>query len=551
MKLARILLAGALVPAACGPVEDDKSDRFNGSSSEAPLAGAETKDGDEQSADATRKGNDDEDDLDSGAVSNASEPGDVPSAEDDLDAPGASGDLPGDETAEPGDEIAEEPAPAPTENDIFRGLPDGMDQMKVICARPGRDKVRQVFCGPNPPTVTSLVELQTALGLGFAAPQTTGRGNNGRNGNPGFAITGHSSSLVARFVSAINPRIILFTPNNTNDFVSLGFVRGEQFAEIIANDPDTDVAAFFLVKFEQACGEECKPGDLLTPAVEKNWTKFTLYEDTDIKNTVADCMQCHQPAGPGTPKMLRMQELRNPWTHFFRNNTGGGQALIADFQAAHGTTEDYGGIPAAQITSSEPAILETFVRNNGFGNQPNEFPTATIERQVRASSAAQPADNSTPGVSAAWTNIYNQARAGNVIAVPYHDVKVTDPTKLAAMTAAYKAVQAGTMPQAELPDIRDVFLDSRAHEMGFGVQPGSTAQEILMQACAQCHNSRLDQTITRARFNVDLSTMDRAEKDLAIQRLKLTKHDPKRMPPERFRTLTDAEIQSLIELLQQ
>jgi hypothetical protein len=45
--------------------------------------------------------------------------------------------------------------------------------------------------------------------------------------------------------------------------------------------------------------------------------------------------------------------------------------------------------------------------------------------------------------------------------------------------------------------------------------------------------------------------MDRAEKDLAIQRLKLTKYDPKRMPPERFRTLTDAEIQSLIELLQQ
>jgi cytochrome c553 len=546
MKLARILLAGALVPAACGPVEDDNSDRFNGSSSEAPLAGAETKDGDEPSADA--RGKDNDDDRESGSVSDESEPDGATSAQEDVDAPG---ELPDDDTAEPGDEIAEEPAPAPSEKDVFRGLPDGMDQMKVVCARPGRDKVRQVFCGPNPPTVTSLVELQTALGLGFAAPQTTGRGNNGRNGNPGFAITGHSSSLVARFVSAINPRIIMFTPNNTTDFVSLGFVRGEQFAEIIANDPDTDVAAFFLVKFEQACGEECTPGDLLTPAVEKNWTKFTLYEDTDIKNTVADCLQCHQPNGPGTPKMLRMQELRNPWTHFFRNNTGGGQALIADFQAAHGTTEDYGGIPAAQITSSEPANLETFIRNNGFGNQPAEFPTGTIEQQVRNSSPAQPADNSTPGVSAAWTNIYNQARAGNVIAVPYHDVKVTDPAKLSAMTAAYKAVQAGSMPQAELPDIREVFLDSRAHEMGFGVQPGSTAQEILMQACAQCHNSKLDQTLTRARFNVDLTRMDRAEKDIAIQRLKLTKHDPKRMPPERFRSLTDAEIQSLIQLLQQ
>ena len=453
-----------------------------------------------------------------------------------------------------------------TELDALSLLPMGEKQRAVLCARPGRSKVHTVFCGSTPPVIKGLVDLQASLGLAFANPTLTGQGNNGKGGNPAFALAGHSSSLVARFTSAINPRAIIFTPpagqTNPNpgqlipdpNFVALGFLRGEQFAEIAAAEPDGKAVSFFLVRFEQACNalpQGCTPGDLLTPAVEKNWTSVTVYEDEDLKNTIFDCRQCHQPGGPGTAKILRMQERRNPWTHFMRDNRPGGQALLADFQAAHGTTEDYAGIPAALIFSSDPAKLEALVENNGFASQPNEFISGTIETEIKASSAAQPIDNSTPGTSSTWQGLYAKFVAGDVIATPYHDVKVSDPAKLAKMTAAYRSFLSGSAPSDSLPDIREVFLDAKKPEMGFGVKPGLDGLGILANGCKQCHNSLLDQSLSRAKFNVDLTKMDRKEKDLAIERLRLPEHDPKRMPPRRFRDLTAGEIEVLAGLLRQ
>ena len=458
-----------------------------------------------------------------------------------------------DESAPPTPKASPRPA---TEMDALKAIPTGAAQLKVVCARPGADKVRAVFCGATPPVIKSLADLQKALGIAFVAP--TG---NATGGNPGFAITGHSSSLVAKFTSSINPRVIVFTPPLAGrgqvapdpNFVAMGFQRGEQFAEIIAQDPVTKVPAFFIISFQQACNGNgldsgCSLGQLLTPAVEKDWTGFTVYEDTDLENTIFDCKMCHQPAGPTGPEIARMQERVNPWNHFFRNNRAGGQALLADFHAAHGTTEVYGGIPATAIVQSDPAILEAFIENNSF-IQPNEFNSNTIEQQVIASSPNQPADNTVPGTSAAWTAIYNTFVAGNAIAPPYHDVKVSDATKLSKMTQSYTSVTSGATPVDKLPDIREVFLDSRKHEMGFGVQPGLDANGILLNGCKQCHNSTLNQNISRAKFNVDLSLMNRAEKDLAIERIGLPDSDPKRMPPERFRSLTESEKALLIDLL--
>jgi mono/diheme cytochrome c family protein len=395
----------------------------------------------------------------------------------------------------------------------------------------------------------SIMDLARTLGLGFAQPNRTGRNNNGTGGNPGFALTGHSSSLVARFVSAINPRAVVFSPGDGRepDYVALGFARGEQFAEIAARDPATGVLRFFLFAFEQACNatRSCTAGDLLTPAVEKGFTKVTVYEDIDIKNTVFDCTQCHQPGGPSSAKLLRMQELRNPWTHFFRDNTPGGQALIADYLAAHGNAEDYGPIPGALVSSSEPAKLEDFVRGAGFSAQPNEFPTGRIEDEVENSAPLQPRDNSAPGTSATWQTLFDGSMAGRFIVPPYHDVKVTDPGKLAQATSAYASFRAGTLPAAQLPDFRGdgIILQSRAWAMGFAAKPGLDGKGILVQACQQCHNPSLDQTISRAKFDVTkLATMDRAAKDKAIERLKLKGSDRLSMPPARFRTLTPAEI---------
>lgn len=363
---------------------------------------------------------------------------------------------------------------------------------------------------------------------------------------------------MARSVNAVNPRAIIFTHVVNGaapaGYVAMGFVRGDQFVEVAAADRNNNNALnFYLVRFTQACNVSgtCTDGDLLTPAIESNWLDVTVYDDVDLRNTVVDCLQCHQVNGPDTTKILRMQELEFPWPHWFRNNTAG-SVLLADFRAAHGTTEDYAGIPANVIPLSDPEELEDLVLTAGF-RQPNEFPTEVIEAEVRRT-AGQPADNSVPGVSPTWDRIYANSVTAQAIAVPYHDVKVTDPTRLGAAIQAYQGFRNGTLSAAALPNLRDLFYEAQLRDIGFKVQAGLDGQGIVTQACGQCHNSRLDQTIGRARFNIDLNAMSDTQGGVlsgaardqeigtAISRLLMDPQDVRKMPPEMFRTLEPAEI---------
>ncbi|MGZ3442237.1 MAG: hypothetical protein ACXVDD_22110, partial [Polyangia bacterium] len=390
-------------------------------------------------------------------------------------------------------------------------------------------------------------------------------------GAPQFALTGHSTSLVVREVSSINPRAILFTPpsqqptTQPNDgsfiadpgFVAMGFVRGSQLVEVAAHDPQSNQLELYLVRFGQDCNASssgCAPGDLLTPAVERDWRALSVYGDEDLKNTVFDCRHCHQPGGPSTAKMLRMQERRAPWTHWFRNNQNepGGVTLLQDFQAAHGTREDYAGIPANLLDTprSDPLVLEALVDNNSVSPQPNEFNTTKIEQQVRQSNPAQPELNMPMGQSQTWQQIYDFSAGGGAIPVPYHDVKVTDPSKLASRSAAYRSFVDGALSAGELPDIRDVLLDGAAADMGLEPRPGADGVGILQQMCQRCHNSTLDQTISRAAFNVEnLAAMSRAQKDNAIARLTAPASAPTLMPPARFGSLSSQELATVVDLL--
>jgi hypothetical protein len=439
---------------------------------------------------------------------------------------------------------------------VFAGLLQGADQMKALCARGHQDLAAQGLC--SSPTIRNLSDLEHTIGLfsGQSPPQ--------------FALTGHSTSLVMRAVSAINPRAIIFTapslqPTQLNNdgsfvadpgFVAMGFVRGEQFAEIAAHDAQSDEIHFYLVRFTQECNATgCTPGDLLTPAVETDWNGWLVYEDEDLKDTILDCRSCHQPNGPGSRKILRMQERRSPWTHWFRNNQNepGGETLLSDFQAAHGSNEDYGAIPAALISTprSDPLVLEALVDNNTMSPQPNEFRTARIENEVSQSQPAQPDVNMPPGSSQTWSALYQNAVAGIDIPVPYHDVKITDPQKLASMTSAYQAVINGTMPRSGLPDIRQVILDEALPELSLRPAAGLDGPGILKHMCQRCHNSTLDQTLSRAKFNVEqLVSMSRDEKDEAITRLTMG-NDIKKMPPLRFGELSSAELQTVIATLKQ
>ncbi len=428
----------------------------------------------------------------------------------------------------------QKPADPAIERDIFAGFPKGAEQLRRVCARGNEDQVSKRLCATPTPQIQSLVDLQRALGLDFKPGVTTTGG-----ANPRYTLSGHSSSLVVRHTNAINPRAIIFTEETGQKnpaFIAMGFVRGEQFVELVARDPVKDDLSFFLVRFEQACNaKSCSNYDLLTPAIEKNWTGWTLYQDVDIKNTVMDCLHCHQPQGPGTKKMLRMQELRDPWTHFFRNGEAS-SVLRDDYLAAHGAEETYAGIPGAMIastsndSSSNPERLEDVVRDEGFGEQPNEFPTNPTE--------------------ANWMPRYLAGVNGTVIPAPSFRIRITDPAKLAAATKNYRDVMTGVLPPSALMDIRDIVDPTALPEMSLRPRPGLDGRGMLVHMCQRCHNPALDQTISRARFDVTkLDTMPRAEKDLAIQRLMLPEGHKLKMPPERFGMLSPDEIQLAVQEL--
>ena len=61
--------------------------------------------------------------------------------------------------------------------------------------------------------------------------------------------------------------------------------------------------------------------------------------------------------------------------------------------------------------------------------------------------------------------------------------------------------------------------------------------EALIQACGSCHNDVLDQSLSRARFNIDLSRLDRTELDTAIERIERPRTEPGCMPPPEARQL--------------
>jgi len=442
-------------------------------------------------------------------------------------------------------------------NHPLAGFPEGEASIAKLCERVAAeqrdDAVANAFCaGAAPLKITNVLEMQAAIGLGFET-----------NNNQRFAFIGTTASLATRGVNAMVPRLIMFSnPNGAQNRVAVAYSRGEQAFELIARDNQTDRLNFYFAVYKQDCSAnlECGAGNMLTPETEANFTQFSIYPSQDIENTQLDCNACHlvNAAQGESLVIFRMQELQNPWTHFFRNNRQGGIALLGDFQGMHAANEAYAGVPGNRVAASDPAQLENFVRNNGFGNQPNEFRTGNIEGQVRQASPNQPANNDVPGTSATWTGLYQTTLTGANIPVPYHDVKATDSAKVTSGTAQYQAVIAGTTAKSELADLRDAFFTERLFEISMiNVDPSLKGQDLVNAACTQCHRSQLNQTITRSRFNADLAKFSNlqggvqtgADRDrqlrVAITRVNLPAADVKKMPPERLRTLQPAQIQDL------
>jgi mono/diheme cytochrome c family protein len=401
-----------------------------------------------------------------------------------------------------------------------------------LCARGRGDAVARALCeGDGRPEIGDMQRLLALAGLGKERA---------------FALTGNSTSLVAMSVSAINPRAVVF-PRVGSDLVrpdtmtAVGFVRGEQFVELVSRDPTTEDLNFYLLAFEQRCSYEpagCDLASLFTEEIEHDWTAFSVYDHEDLEGTSFDCLSCHQLGGPGTKRMLRMQELSSPWMHWFpqrfAQRTESDRVLVAQFLEAHGEDEQYGGIPitaiATGVDEGSGAQLEALVRAEGFSSQPNPF-DGQIAAEMRT------------GVSPTWQSRFDAHLRGEAIAVPYPAIDITDPGKRSAAVRSYQDVVRGTAARETLLDLRQVFSADASEKLSFLPKPGADGRTVLLQMCARCHDGRGNLNLRKNQFDVvRLETMSRSAKDTAIERIHAT--DATRMPPWRVGTLTPEAVQA-------
>ncbi|MET0390130.1 MAG: hypothetical protein ABW321_29430 [Polyangiales bacterium] len=426
----------------------------------------------------------------------------------------------------------------------------------AFCARDdAADEIRALFCADEPPTIGSLRDLQDQLGFeperqGYRIG-TGGLGLLDPDARASFvAASAHSTALGGHLVSAINPRVFMMTSSGV-----LAFTRGAQRVELVVRAADSGESHFYLLDFRQACNtrpEGCSPGDLYTPRIERDWTSVTIADDEMLKNSPLDCRQCHA-RGRDKPGLL-MRELEQPWTHFFvplednaktlQDDLGAsGRQLVMDYLAAKGD-EPYANIPESGLRHTAAAILEGFSGRD----QPLLFDSLTIERERRPDGPG-----SEPQPSATWERGYEAFRRGEQLALPYVDASAADPDKLARLTAAYRAYRAGEVGEDELPALDDIFPDDpqlRA-QIGLQTEPDASPTDALIQACGSCHNYSLDQSLSRARFNIDLAALDDPAITRAIERIELPPSAAGAMPPPEARQLDRASRARLLAFLRQ
>lgn len=414
----------------------------------------------------------------------------------------------------------------PVRLDYFEPLLKGDAQYAALCARGNADRVTNYFCQTPRPQITSLEQLLVGLGLKNPA-------------NPGqmrFAISGHSSSLVTTKTTVINPRAIIFTQAGAAaDYVALGFVRGDGFAELAAFDTVNQRVNFFVVKIHKACDPECSNFERFSPEAETGWSGITVYGDPDLKNTALDCLQCHQPGGVNGTRMLRMQELQDPWTHWFRDNRPS-LALLNKFQQYH-PGETFAGIPANLVANSDPADLEDFVRAGGFDLQPNEFQTDTIADEL----AANP-DQIPP----TWMEQYNRALAGTEISTPFFMISPYDEAKVDAAGLAYQEILSGTRPQTDMPEMTELFREDAKGLLGFEAGSNLDAKGIVQHRCGTCHAGNFP-GISRNNFDVaDFpNNLTPDMRDKILLRISMPETSRFRMPPMIFSKLNDEQVSAI------
>jgi cytochrome c553 len=314
-----------------------------------------------------------------------------------------------------------------------------------------------------------------------------------------------------------------------------------------------------LVSYRQHCNAAdggCTTADLFTPGVERDWLSTQVHDDEELRNTPQDCRQCH--ARGAESAQLLMRELQSPWTHFFqpvrdtrppRPEPGvTGVDLTDDYLKAKGD-EPYANVPIGVMRSTSPVLLQDAVGPH----QPLLFDSQAILNERWPARAEVDADGGvpTPQQSPTWEQAFAAFKRGEQLPLPYVEPRATDPQKQARLSEAYARYRRGELQAEPLPDLSDIFPDDPVTRARIGLQtePDATPVDALIQACGSCHNDVLDQNISRARFNIDLSKLDRAELDRAIERISLPADAEGVMPPVEARQLDPGTRERLLAYL--
>lgn len=136
--------------------------------------------------------------------------------------------------------------------------------------------------------------------------------------------------------------------------------------------------------------------------------------------------------------------------------------------------------------------------------------------------------------------------------MPYSKCKQSDPDRLNSFTKKYRAAVSGQATLASVPFLSKVNKDSEIdlRDRGLLAAKNLDDKQLLERACLPCHNSRVDSSISRAKFNAELLGSNSLETiDRAIERVRMSNDDLEKMPPKLFLNLLDTEKQRLISYL--
>jgi hypothetical protein len=232
--------------------------------------------------------------------------------------------------------------------------------------------------------------------------------------------------------------------------------------------------------------------------------------------------------------------------------------LFQDFLQAHSSNGTYAGMSInIHIRPSTALNLELLVNNNEFKGRShgNDFFNSLLIQDEVNLTDGHPMSNANASHSPVWTEEYE--RRSQLMAVdtfgsvpmPHRDCKTSDEVQLQEVTSKILDVRNGRAPLSSLPHYPIVNRSDETflREAGHMAPKGLPSNQLLRRACVGCHHSKLDQNISRARFNAeDLTLNTRESLEEAIRRLQMRNHDLELMPPENYMRLTDEEKLSLL-----